>query len=125
VTRNEPVDAHTSAAPPVTASGELASICTVTTLPLAEADTVVNSGAELGDVELPPQAVISTSSATSERAWPVRTQNARRGMIVCVSVLSLTGPPPTHRHVQRRCPLGAPAEPAGVAPIPAGASLGR
>jgi hypothetical protein len=37
-----------------------------------------NDGAELGDVELPPQPGVIAPSVSSETAWHVRTQNSRR-----------------------------------------------
>ena len=69
-TRKLPLVELTSAAPPVAASGEFASIVTVTvpldTVPL----TVRSAGRDelLGDVELPPHPVIAEATAASDTA---------------------------------------------------------
>jgi hypothetical protein len=60
----------TSAAPPVAASGELASMVTVT-VPLETVPLTVRSAGRdelLGDVELPPHPVSAAAAAASDTA---------------------------------------------------------
>jgi hypothetical protein len=63
-----PVDTVTVAAPPTTLSGEAASTVMVRVRLTSVPDTDGKAGAELGDVELPPQAGATAPSVNKETA---------------------------------------------------------
>lgn len=67
-TRYVPVEAVTVAAPPTAASGDELSTLIVSVRPTSVPVTDGNAGAELGEVELPPQAGATAPSVSSETA---------------------------------------------------------
>ena len=83
------MEACTVAAPPTVASGDAASIVIDRLRLTSVPDTDGNGGAELADVELPPQASNAAPMVIIDTAWHVRTQNSRRVGAETSSIVSV------------------------------------